>query len=39
MKYDAIVLGGGPTGATAAFEMARRDLKVLLLEKSEFPRF
>lgn len=38
-KYDAIVLGGGPTGSTAAYEMARRGLSVLLLEKSEFPRF
>lgn len=38
-KYDAIVLGGGPTGATAAFELSRRGLSVLLLEKSEFPRF
>lgn len=31
--YDAIVVGGGPAGATAAYFMAREGLKVLLLEK------
>ncbi len=37
--YDAIVIGGGPAGATAAREMAKRDLRVVLLERSTFPRF
>ena len=38
-KYDAIVLGAGPTGATAALSLARKGLSVLVIEKSEFPRF
>lgn len=38
-KYDAIVLGAGPTGSTAALLLARKGLSVLVLEKSEFPRF
>lgn len=37
--YDAIVIGGGPAGATAAREMAKRDLRVVVLERSVFPRF
>lgn len=31
--WDAIVVGGGPSGATAAHELARRGLDVLLLER------
>jgi len=32
-KYDIIVLGGGPAGLTAAREMGKTGLKVLLIEK------
>ncbi|HEY2832307.1 MAG TPA: geranylgeranyl reductase family protein [Sporichthyaceae bacterium] len=35
---DVIVVGAGPAGATAAFNLARAGLDVLLLEKSRFPR-
>ena len=36
--YDAIVVGAGPGGATAAAFMAESGLRVLLLDKSTFPR-
>lgn len=36
--FDAIVIGGGPAGATAAGLMASRGRRVLLLEQSHFPR-
>jgi geranylgeranyl reductase family protein len=37
-RYDAIVLGAGPAGSTAARKLALRGAKVLLLDKAKFPR-
>lgn len=37
--YDAAIIGAGPAGLTAAIELARVGWKVLLIEKSAFPRF
>jgi len=36
--YDVIVIGGGPTGSTAASLLAEKGHKVLVLEKEKFPR-
>ncbi len=36
-SYDAIVVGAGPAGVSAALIMARQGLKVALLERGEYP--
>jgi FAD binding domain/Respiratory-chain NADH dehydrogenase, 30 Kd subunit len=37
-EADVIVVGAGPGGSAAAYHMARHGLRVLILEKTEFPR-
>jgi geranylgeranyl reductase family protein len=39
MIYDAIVIGTGPAGSTAAYELSRRGYTVLALEKKRHPRY
>lgn len=38
-RFDVIVVGGGPAGATAARRCARGSLKTLLMEKEKIPRY
>jgi geranylgeranyl reductase family protein len=35
---EVLIVGAGPAGATLAYELARRGVKTLLLEKARFPR-
>jgi geranylgeranyl reductase family protein len=35
---DVAIVGGGPAGATLAYELARKGIRVLLLEKERLPR-
>jgi flavin-dependent dehydrogenase len=37
-KYDALLIGGGPAGATAALTLARAGWKVAVVERANFPR-
>lgn len=37
--YDAIVVGLGPAGSTAARDLAKAGLKVFGIDKSKFPRY
>lgn len=36
---DVTIVGGGPAGATLAYELARKGIGVLLLEKEKLPRY
>ena len=36
---DVIIAGAGPAGSLAAYELASRNVSVLILEKSAFPRY
>lgn len=38
-SYDVVVVGGGPAGATVAYELALAHLSVLLLERERLPRY
>src|SRR4051812_7489167 len=38
-RYDAIIIGAGPAGATSALLLARAGFRVIALEKATFPRF
>lgn len=38
MNYDVVVIGAGPAGATAAKFLSEKGVRVLLLDKSTFPR-
>jgi flavin-dependent dehydrogenase len=37
--YDLIIVGGGPSGASAGRAAGKKGLFTLLLEKENFPRY
>ena len=37
-RYDVAVVGAGPAGSMAAYQLAQRGWRVLLLDRSRFPR-
>src|SRR5215210_765351 len=38
-SYDVVVIGGGPAGSTVAAILAEAGRKVLVVERTKFPRF
>jgi len=39
ISYDALIIGGGPSGSTLGQLLAKSGKKVAIIEKSRFPRF
>ena len=39
LNFDVIIVGAGPAGATLAYELARKNISVALLEKERLPRY
>ena len=39
MLYDAVIIGGGPAGATSAYYLAKAGLNPLVIEQTQFPRY
>jgi len=37
-RYDVVIIGGGPAGAGASYELADAGAKVLVIEKAKYPR-
>ncbi|OGN97123.1 MAG: hypothetical protein A2Z77_06110 [Chloroflexi bacterium RBG_13_51_36] len=38
-NYDVVVIGAGPAGATLAYELGKKGIGVLVLEKEKLPRY
>jgi len=38
-NYDVIIVGAGPSGSIAGYELSKRGAKVLIIEKDKFPRY
>lgn len=39
LSFDVVVVGAGPAGASAAFELARAGLSAAIVEKAKLPRY
>jgi geranylgeranyl reductase family protein len=38
LKYDIVIVAGGPAGSTAGYLLSKSGLKVLIIDKAAFPR-
>ncbi|PZD79644.1 geranylgeranyl reductase family protein [Mesonia sp. K7] len=37
--YDVAIIGSGPAGAAAAYELAKQNIKTIIIEKEKLPRY
>ena len=38
-SYDVIIVGAGPAGSTLAYELARKSVRTLIVERDVLPRY
>ena len=38
-KYDVLIVGAGPAGSTLAYDLARRGVSTLIVERHTLPRY
>ena len=38
-KYDVLIVGAGPAGTTLAYQLARRGVSTLILEREKMHRY
>jgi geranylgeranyl reductase family protein len=38
-KFDVVIVGAGPAGAQTGYHLARRGLRILIIEKKKIPRY
>ncbi len=39
LNYDVLIIGAGPSGATAAHGLVKKGYRVLIIEKKKLPRY
>ncbi|MCE2404542.1 MAG: FAD-dependent oxidoreductase [Dehalococcoidia bacterium] len=38
-RYDVLIVGAGPGGTTLAYDLARRGVRTLIIERERLPRY
>ena len=38
-RYDVVIVGAGPAGSTLAYDLARRGVRTVIVERQVLPRY